>query len=70
MTPASLVFQLGEVMFARILGSLKMFRNVVAAVVATVMSLTASAAIARPFTAKDLAMLERVSDPRIAPDQE
>lgn len=46
-----------------------MLRIVVAACVATVLSLAALPANARPFTAKDLAMLDRVSDPRVAPDR-
>ena len=57
-------------MFAQNPGDIKMLRDIVAAFAATVLSFAASPASARPFTAKDLAMLERVSDPRIAPDQE
>lgn len=46
-----------------------MLRNIVIALVAAMLSLAAVPAAARPFTAKDLAMLDRVSDPRIAPDR-
>ena len=46
-----------------------MLRIVVAACVVTGVSLAALPASARPFTAKDLAMLDRVSDPRVAPDR-
>src|ERR1700685_2309538 len=34
----------------------------------TVLALVAGGAQARPFTAKDLALLDRVSDPRVSPD--
>ena len=46
-----------------------MLRMIVAAGAAT-MLFFASPATARPFTAKDLAMLDRVADPRIAPDRQ
>ena len=47
-----------------------MRKNVVGVLAATLLSITASAASARPFTAKDLATLDRVSDPRVAPDRQ
>ena len=47
-----------------------MLREIVAACAAVVLFFAASSVSARPFTAKDLAMLDRVSDPRVAPDQQ
>jgi dipeptidyl aminopeptidase/acylaminoacyl peptidase len=44
---------------------MKMFKILLAC---TVLSALAAPAQARPFTAKDLALLDRVSDPRISPD--
>lgn len=44
-----------------------MLRMTVAVFTAALLALASSAASARAFTAKDLAMLDRVSDPRIAP---
>ena len=46
-----------------------MLRMIVAVGAATMLFFTAPAS-ARPFTAKDLAMLDRLSDPRIAPDRQ
>lgn len=41
-----------------------------ATIAASVLSLIALPVIARPFTARDLAMLDRVTDPHVAPDQQ
>jgi acylaminoacyl-peptidase len=43
-------------------------RGITVACAAALLSLASSAGSARPFTAKDLAMLDRVSNPRLAPD--
>ena len=47
-----------------------MLKKVAVVCAATLLSITASTAIARPFTAKDLATLDRVSDPHVAPDRQ
>ena len=47
-----------------------MLRQIAVAFAATATLCCGSIATARPFTAKDLAMLDRVSDPHIAPDRE
>src|SRR5580658_3633214 len=44
-----------------------MFKSL-AAMLVPLLVLTAGAALGRPFTAKDLALLDRVSDPHVSPD--
>lgn len=43
-----------------------MFKTIAAGTALTLMLV--GGALARPFTANDLALLERVSDPRVSPD--